>query len=144
MSDPKKDNKLARGQQHVEGGKRIIAAQQQLIEEIKTEGRDTTEAQSMLDSFRRTQAMFEDDVRDLAEREKAAPSTWPSPVVKYIAFACPHCGKPGAVVWKDDGQERNFVRISDGFHVEEGRVSGARHVIICDACDEIDPPRLYP
>jgi hypothetical protein len=60
---------------------------------------------------------------------------------KHIWFACPHCGQAGEVVWSDDGANRELVRLSNGFHVEEGRLGGARHVIICDACDEIDPAR---
>jgi hypothetical protein len=63
---------------------------------------------------------------------------------KIIPFACPYCGNKGAVVWGDDGSERKLVRLSGGFHVEEGRVPGARHVIVCNTCDEIDPPRIYP
>jgi hypothetical protein len=39
------------------------------------------------------------------------------------------------------GGDRVIVRLSNGFHVEEGRLPGARHVIICGQCDEIDPPR---
>jgi hypothetical protein len=62
----------------------------------------------------------------------------------HISFACPHCGQTGEVVWKDDGSERRLGRLSDGFHVEQGRASGARHVIVCDACDEIDSLRTYP
>ena len=38
--------------------------------------------------------------------------------------------------------ERVLVRLSDGFHVEEERLPGARHVIICNNCDEIDAPRM--
>jgi hypothetical protein len=34
------------------------------------------------------------------------------------------------------------VRLSDGFHVEEGRLKGGKPVIVCDACDEIDPTRV--
>ena len=58
-----------------------------------------------------------------------------------ISFACPHCGQAGQVVWQGEGEERELVSLSVGFHVEEGRLQGARHVIICDRCDEIDPPR---
>ncbi len=61
-----------------------------------------------------------------------------------IAFACPHCGQYGEVVWRDDGPERTLISLKDGFHIEEGRLPGARHVIVCDACDEIDPLRSYP
>lgn len=61
---------------------------------------------------------------------------------KQINFACPHCGQKGEVVWDGDGPERALARLSKGFHVEEGRLAGARHVIVCDECDEIDPPRV--
>ena len=36
-------------------------------------------------------------------------------------------------------ETRELIRLSNGFHVEEGRLTGARHVIVCDVCDEIDP-----
>jgi hypothetical protein len=60
---------------------------------------------------------------------------------KHIDFACPYCGRRGNVVWRGDGAERELVRLSGGFHVEAGRLPGAPHVIICSACDEIDPSR---
>ena len=65
-------------------------------------------------------------------------------VDKLIQFACPHCGQKGRVVWKGDGEERELVSLSEGFHIEEGRLPGALHVIICNVCDEIDAPRLLP
>ena len=61
---------------------------------------------------------------------------------KHIGFACPHCGQTGDVVWEGDAKARVMIRLSDGFHVEEGRLAGAKHVIICNVCDEIDPPRV--
>jgi hypothetical protein len=61
---------------------------------------------------------------------------------KYIEFACPHCGQQGEVIWNDNGKDRAMEHLSNGFHVEEGRLPGARHVIICDICDEIDPPKV--
>jgi hypothetical protein len=48
----------------------------------------------------------------------------------------------GEVTWNGEGAERALVLLTDQFHVEEGRLPGARHVIICNHCDEIDPPRL--
>ena len=60
----------------------------------------------------------------------------------HIKFGCPHCGQHGEIVWNGDGTDRELVRLSSGFHVEEGRLAGARHVIICNACDQIDPPGL--
>ena len=41
--------------------------------------------------------------------------------------------------WGRTGTE---FSLSDGFHIEEGRIAGERHVIKCDPCDEIDPARL--
>jgi hypothetical protein len=61
---------------------------------------------------------------------------------KKILFACPHCGQAGEVEWSGEDSDRILVRLSSGFHVEEARLPGARHVIICDGCDEIDPPGL--
>ena len=61
---------------------------------------------------------------------------------KHIKFGCPHCGQSGEVVWLGEGVDRSVVTLSDGFHIEEGRLPGAKHVIICDKCDEIDPPRI--
>jgi len=58
-----------------------------------------------------------------------------------INFACPHCGQRDEAVWEGEGKERVLLRLSNGFHAEEGRLPGARHVIICNACDEIDPVR---
>ena len=58
---------------------------------------------------------------------------------KNIKFACPHCGQSGEVTWEGEGKDRVLVNLSDGFHVEENRLPGARHVIICNGCDEIDP-----
>jgi hypothetical protein len=58
-----------------------------------------------------------------------------------IDFACPHCGQRGEVVWRGTKAERAIVRLFAGFHVEEGRLPGARPVIVCDVCDEIDPAR---
>lgn len=60
---------------------------------------------------------------------------------KQVNFACPHCGQTGEVVWSGEHEHRELLRLSDGFHVEEGRLPGARHIIICSTCDEIDPPR---
>lgn len=63
---------------------------------------------------------------------------------KHIGFACPYCGQAGEIVWADINGDRSLVHLSSGFHIEEGRLPGARHIIICNVCDEIDPPRAYP
>ena len=64
------------------------------------------------------------------------------PADKHIDFACPHCGQKGEVVWNGENKERVLVSLTSGFHLEEGRLPGAKHVIICNTCDEIDPPRV--
>ena len=59
-----------------------------------------------------------------------------------IKFNCPYCGQEGDLVWDGDGPEPELVKLSDGFHVEKDRLPGHRHVIVCNACDQIDPPAL--
>lgn len=59
---------------------------------------------------------------------------------RHVKFACPYCGQRGEVVW--GGLGHVLKRLSEGFHVEEDRVPDTRHVIICNRCDEIDPPRV--
>jgi hypothetical protein len=61
--------------------------------------------------------------------------------IARIVFACPHCRQKGKVIWSGEGAYRSLMRLASGFHVEEDRFPGARHVIICDHCDEIDAPR---
>jgi len=63
---------------------------------------------------------------------------------KHLSFGCQHCGQAGEVVWRGEGADRELVRLSGGVHVEEGRLPGARHIIVCNNCDEIDPPRIIP
>ena len=58
----------------------------------------------------------------------------------HIKFACPHCGQAGEIVWQGEGAERTLVRLSDGFHVEDGQLPGVRKVLVCKTCDEIDRP----
>ena len=69
MSDPT-DAKLAQARQHVESGRRIISAQESLVDEIKAKGGDATDSQSMLDTFRNTQQHFEADLLRLAGRSQ--------------------------------------------------------------------------
>jgi hypothetical protein len=62
--------------------------------------------------------------------------------LKRVNFSCPNCGQAGEVVWEGESKDRVLRNLSNGFHVEEGRLAGATHVIICNVCDEIDPPRI--
>lgn len=42
----------------------------------------------------------------------------------------------------DNDIDREMERRSNGFHVEEGRLLGARRAIVCDQCDEIGRSRV--
>ena len=57
---------------------------------------------------------------------------------KRLLFGCPECCQKGEVVFFMNDGKRTLVRLSDGFHLETGRLLGMRHVIVCDRCDEID------
>jgi hypothetical protein len=40
----------------------------------------------------------------------------------HIKFACAHCGQAGEVVWRGADSGRELVRLTNGFHCEEGRL----------------------
>ena len=65
MSEPT-NIELARATQDVESARRINAAQAGMIKEIRTEGGDTSLAQSLLDTFRRTLKNYEDRFSQLS------------------------------------------------------------------------------
>jgi hypothetical protein len=63
---------------HVHNGRRIIASQRGLVEQLRTTGRDASDAERTLELFERSQAIFEDHLRQLeAERLVAAASLGP-------------------------------------------------------------------
>ena len=63
---------------HVHNGRRIIASQRGLVEQLRTTGRDVSNAERTLELFERSQAIFEDHLRQLeAERLVAAASFGP-------------------------------------------------------------------
>jgi len=66
MSDPI-ETTLALARRHVQDGKCIVAAQKKIISEIKACGGDARGAEDLLDTFRRTQAIFEDHLGRLAK-----------------------------------------------------------------------------
>lgn len=64
MTDADED-KLAQARRRVAAAKRIIALQQELVEEIEGSGGDVLLAQSVLDSFMKALATFEDELTSL-------------------------------------------------------------------------------
>ena len=67
---------------------------------------------------------------------------WPmvAPATFTIAFQCPNCSQQGARRWSEGpGAGRTYLDVSTGFPVEAGRSPKGDPVIVCDACDEIQP-----
>ena len=58
-------SKLMLARRHVEGGRHILAAQEALVAKIKAEGGDAGLAEDVLQSFRQTQANFEEELQTL-------------------------------------------------------------------------------
>ena len=63
-----------------------------------------------------------------------------------LIISCAGCGQTGAVVWEEDdgltpGRKgaRKLMQLSPGFHRESGRTQSGDPLIVCDACDEIQP-----
>ncbi len=54
---------------HVLSGRKIIAAQKELIERRRNDGKSTTEQEELLAQFEHTQSMFEDDLLRLSQTE---------------------------------------------------------------------------
>ncbi len=54
---------------HVVQGRRLVARQRRLVERLALNGRDTTNAEQILDLFVRTLALFEDDLNRLSAQE---------------------------------------------------------------------------
>jgi uncharacterized protein YbaR (Trm112 family) len=59
-------------------------------------------------------------------------------------LTCPECKARGAMTWERDAGDRDsyssLVRLSGGFHIEEGRTSPVSKTIVCTQCDEIYGP----
>lgn len=59
------------------------------------------------------------------------------------ALRCPNCDASGAVVWEDHEKprapQRRLVFLHGEFHAEAGRANSGGLVIVCNACDEIQP-----
>ena len=63
-----------------------------------------------------------------------------------VAITCANCGALGAVVWEETGDnhrrrgsERRLLSLHGEFHRESGRTNSGDPLIVCDACDEIQP-----
>jgi hypothetical protein len=63
------ESKVEMAFRHVVQGRRIVARQRQLVEWLALNGRETTKAEQILDSFVRTLAIFEDDLTRLSAQE---------------------------------------------------------------------------
>jgi len=58
-------DRLDRARRHVVEGRRIVANQLALVEQLKSSGHDIREAEQTLDLFLQSLAIFEDDLRAL-------------------------------------------------------------------------------
>lgn len=61
-----------------------------------------------------------------------------------IVLNCPNCGARGAARWEESGgndrrRVRKLIVLDGGFHTEAGRTQSGDPMIVCDACDEIQP-----
>jgi hypothetical protein len=65
---PTIDERRALARRHVEGGRMVIARQQQYLKELRVSGRDIEAAEKLLAVFERTQKVFEYDLADLEKR----------------------------------------------------------------------------
>jgi hypothetical protein len=54
---------------HVTSGRRIVAGQRKLVEQRLAEGKDVREAEQLLSQYERTQAIFEDDLKQLTSKQ---------------------------------------------------------------------------
>jgi len=73
-------DRLDRARRHVVEGRRIVVSQFALVEQLKSSGRDTREAERTLDLFQSSLAIFEDDLRALQARSfiSASPRAEPA------------------------------------------------------------------
>lgn len=62
------------------------------------------------------------------------------------SIKCPNCGAQGFAQWEESGStdrtrgsERTLILLDGEFHTEAGRTQSGDPVIVCNACDEIQP-----
>jgi uncharacterized metal-binding protein len=63
-----------------------------------------------------------------------------------VAFKCSNCPEVGVRTWTESasesqvaGEGRTLVSVTQGFHIETGRTESGEPLIVCDACDQIQP-----
>jgi hypothetical protein len=63
-----------------------------------------------------------------------------------VAFKCSNCPEVGVRTWTEPagrsqtvGEGRMLVSVTQGFHIETGRTDSGEPLIVCDACDQIQP-----
>ena len=62
MPEAKEETHLEAVQRHVDRGRSIVARQEKRVASITVRRGDTSQSQSLLDVFRQTQAIFEDEL----------------------------------------------------------------------------------
>jgi hypothetical protein len=62
------------------------------------------------------------------------------------SLKCPNCDAAGSAQWEESGStdrtrgsERTLIGLLGEFHAETGRTNSGDPVIVCNACDEIQP-----
>lgn len=62
-----------------------------------------------------------------------------------LDLQCPNCGALGVVVWQEatqpnpKGPQRRLAALHGAFHTERGRTQSGDPLIVCTACDHIQP-----
>jgi hypothetical protein len=59
-----------------------------------------------------------------------------------LEVSCPNCKAEGHGIWRAEGLDRarwKLLGTSSGFHGEESRTVTGKPVLVCNACDEIQP-----
>ena len=64
------NNRLALADDHVVQGRRIVGRQRQLISALRARSVDSGNAEDLLRAFEQTLAIFEDDLAEIAARER--------------------------------------------------------------------------
>lgn len=63
-----------------------------------------------------------------------------------VTLTCPDCGQTGYAIWEETGEfdpiasaRRSLVFLSGSFHPETHRTRTGGVLIVCNACDTIQP-----